>query len=168
MQGQEIFGPFFGMMLLTLVVWIVLYVRRIGYLKSHRVHAQKVATPEKVSEIIPDEVQYPAHNFKNLFEMPVLFYFLCLYLFASGNVDSWYVMGAWTFVGLRAIHSIVDEVDRRVDGARRDPLAGVPVLEAEVDEVFQTRHSVVPTGHGRQDHGARLAGRLHVSQLTQR
>ena len=107
MQGQEIFGPFFGMLLLTLIVWIVLYVRRIGYLKSNRVHAQKVATPEKVAQVIPEEVQYPANNFKNLFELPVLFYFLCLYLYVSGNVDSWYVMGAWAFVGLRAIHSCV-------------------------------------------------------------
>ena len=107
MQGQEIFGPFIGMMLLTLVVWIVLYIRRIGYLRSHRIHAQKVATPEKVAAVIPDEVQYPANNFKNLLELPVLFYFLCLYLYVSGNVDSWYVMGAWAYVGLRAIHSVV-------------------------------------------------------------
>ena len=107
MQGQEIFGPFLGMMLLTLIVWIVLYVRRIGYLKSNRIHAQKVATPEKVAATIPEEVQYPANNFKNLFELPVVFYFLCLYLYVSGNVDSWYVMGAWAFVALRAIHSFV-------------------------------------------------------------
>jgi hypothetical protein len=107
MQGQEIFGPFFGMMLLTLFVWIVLYVRRISYLKANRIHAQKLATPEKVAQVIPDEVQYPANNFKNLFELPVLFYLLCLYLFVSGNVDSWYVMGAWAYVALRAIHSFV-------------------------------------------------------------
>ena len=95
------------MMIVTFAVWIALYARRIHYFKSHRVHPQKVDTPQKVEAAIPDEIQYPAHNFKNLFELPVLFYFLCLYLFASGNVHAWYVYGAWTFVGLRAIHSLV-------------------------------------------------------------
>ncbi len=27
MNGEEIFGPFFGMILLTFVVWVVMYVR---------------------------------------------------------------------------------------------------------------------------------------------
>lgn len=95
------------MILVTFVVWIVLYVRRIGYLRSNRIHAQKVATPEKVAELIPDDVQYPANNFRNLLELPVIFYALCLYLHVSGNVDSWYVIGAWLYVALRAIHSLI-------------------------------------------------------------
>ena len=107
MQGQEIFGPFFAMMILTFLVWVLLYKRRVGYLRSHRVHPQKVKTREKASELIPDEVQYPAHNFSNLLELPVLFYLLCLYLYVSGNVDTLYVVGAWAYVALRAVHSIV-------------------------------------------------------------
>jgi hypothetical protein len=107
MQGNEIFGPFFGMILLTLIVWIALYVRRIGYLKRNRIHAQKVSTPDKVVDVIPEHVQYPAYNFRNLLELPVLFYMLCLYLYVTGNVDSMYVFAAWLFVGLRAVHSTI-------------------------------------------------------------
>lgn len=107
MQGQEIFGPFFGMMLVTFLVWILLYKRRISYLVGHRIHAQKVATPQKVEALIPDEVQYPANNFKNLLELPVLFYVVCLYLYVSGNVDTLYVIAAWLYVALRAVHSVV-------------------------------------------------------------
>jgi len=107
MQGNEIFGPFFGMILLTLIVWIALYVRRIGYLKRNRIHAQKVSTPDKVVDVIPEHVQYPAYNFRNLLELPVLFYVLCLYLYVSGNVDSLYVIAAWLFVALRAVHSTI-------------------------------------------------------------
>ena len=107
MQGQEIFGPFFAMMILTFLVWVLLYKRRVGYLKSHRVHPQKVKTREKAGELIPDEVQYPAHNFSNLLELPVLFYLLCLYLYVSGNVDTLYIIAAWSYVALRTIHSIV-------------------------------------------------------------
>ena len=95
------------MILLTLVVWIVLYVRRIRFLVGHRVPAQKVATPEKVAAVIPEAVQYPANNFRNLFELPVLFYAVCLYLFVTGSVDIAYVIAAWVFVGLRAVHSAI-------------------------------------------------------------
>ena len=56
---------------------------------------------------LPVEVNYPANNLKNLFELPVLFYGLCLYLFVSGNVDPIYVGAAWSFFALRLLHSIV-------------------------------------------------------------
>ena len=107
MQKTDIFGPFFAMMLVTLVVWIVLYVRRLGYLMANRIHAQKLATPDKVMALIPEEVQYPAYNFRNLLELPLLFYALCLYLHATGNADALYVVGAWAYVAIRAVHSII-------------------------------------------------------------
>lgn len=107
MQEHEIFRPFFVMMALTLVVWVAMYVRRISYLTANRVHAQRLSTPEKVTDIIPEQVQYPAYNFRNLLELPILFYAMCLYLFVSGNVDPLYLMAAWTFVGLRAVHSAI-------------------------------------------------------------
>jgi len=107
MQGTQIFGPFFAMMLLTLIVWTVMYIRRVGYLTANRIHAQKLATPEKVTAIISEQVQYPAYNLRNLLELPILFYALCLYLFVSGSVDSLYVVAAWAYVGLRVVHSAI-------------------------------------------------------------
>ena len=107
MQDTEIFAPFFAMILLTLAVWTVMYIRRIGYLKANRVHAQRVATPEKVVQVIPEEIQYPANNLRNLLELPIIFYALCLYLFVTKNVDALYVIAAWSYVGLRAMHSVV-------------------------------------------------------------
>ena len=49
----------------------------------------------------------PSDNFENLFEMPVLFYVAALLIFVTGLTDPIYVFGAWAFVALRAIHSIV-------------------------------------------------------------
>ncbi len=95
------------MMVLTLVVWVVMYVRRIRYMLSARVHPQKVRTPDKVDALIPEQINYPAHNLKNLFELPVLFYALCLYLYATGSVDLTHVVTAWVFVGFRVLHSAV-------------------------------------------------------------
>jgi len=48
-----------------------------------------------------------ADNFKNLFEVPVLFYALSATALALGNIAQWLVIGAWGFVALRYLHSLV-------------------------------------------------------------
>ena len=107
MQATEIFGPFFAMILLTFVVWVVMYIGRIRYSIANRVNAQRLGTPEKVVQVLPEEIQYPAYNLTNLLELPIIFYALCLYLFVSGNVDALYVIAAWSYVALRTVHSVI-------------------------------------------------------------
>lgn len=107
MNNQLILQPMIGMMLLTAVVWFVMFAKRIPAMKIAGVPAQKYTTPEKAIELLPDSVNFSAHNLKNLFELPVLFYGLCLYLYVSGNVDTVYVLAAWSFFALRVLHSIV-------------------------------------------------------------
>ena len=107
MDGANIFVPFVGMLLLTFVVWTVMYVRRLTYVTKNKVHPQRLTTPEKGAQIIPEEISYPAYNLKNLFELPVVFYALCLYLYATGSVDSVYVTAAWIFLAFRIVHSLI-------------------------------------------------------------
>jgi len=107
MPGEAIFGPFFGMLLLTFVVWVYLYVRRLAFIKANNIDAQQLTTPVRGEQIIPEEVSYPSYNFRNLFELPVVFYALCLYLYVTGGVDEVYVIAAWGFFGLRLLHSLI-------------------------------------------------------------
>ena len=107
MNEQDLYGPFFTMLALTFVVWVYMYIRRIGYMLSNRIHPQKLTTPDKGVALISEQVNWAAYNFRNLFELPVLFYVFCLYLIVTGNVDESYVVGSWIFVGLRALHSLV-------------------------------------------------------------
>jgi len=107
MQNTEIFDPFIGMLLLTFVVWVVMYVRRIAFMKKNNIDAQRLATPERGAKIIPEEISYPSNNLKNLFELPVIFYALCVYLYVTGQVDALYVTAAWVFFGLRVLHSLI-------------------------------------------------------------
>jgi hypothetical protein len=111
MSDGEIFVPFIGMLSLTFFVWVLLYVRRIGYTVKHRIHPQRLTTPERGKALIPDDVNYPAYN---LFELPVVFYALCLCLYVTGNVDQTYVAAAWVFFVLRVLHSIVHCTFNRV------------------------------------------------------
>jgi len=107
MNAAAIFLPMLATMTLTAIVWVFMYAKRIPAMRKARVSVQTYTTPERVAEHLPEEVNFPANNLKNLFELPVLFYGLCLYLFVSGNVDAAYVVAAWIFFLFRTFHSIV-------------------------------------------------------------
>jgi hypothetical protein len=106
MNQNAIFGPFFVMMGLTFLVWLFMYVKRIRFLGSLELEPNEL-TPAKLTEISPPAVANPSDNLKNLFEMPVLFYAMALYLFVVGQVDSVHLIAAWVFVTFRAAHSAV-------------------------------------------------------------
>jgi hypothetical protein len=106
MNQNAIFAPFFAQMFLTLVVWAYMYARRIPFILSlgPRIDLQK---PGELARLSPAGVSNPSDNLKNLFEIPVLFYALVLYLFVAHEVDGVYVWAAWVFVLFRAVHSLV-------------------------------------------------------------
>jgi hypothetical protein len=107
MASEAIFGPLLAMMLLTLVVWVYMYIRRIHFIATSKLRPQDLATPGELVRLSPPAVSNPSDNLKNLFELPVLFYGLTLYLFATGRADAGYVYAGWIFVAFRAIHSAV-------------------------------------------------------------
>jgi hypothetical protein len=107
MAQQAIFGPFFATMILTLVVWVYMYVRRIHFISGSKLSPQDLAVPGELARLSPPAVANPSDNLKNLFELPVLFYALTLYLFATGQADTGYVYAGWIFAAFRALHSAV-------------------------------------------------------------
>lgn len=113
MSNESILEPVLAMLVLTLVVWVVMYARRIPAMRKIGKPAQTYTTPDKI-EILPDAVNYPAYNFRNLLELPVLFYVLCIYLYVTGTVDGIYVMSAWAFVALRVVHSMIHCTSNKV------------------------------------------------------
>lgn len=107
MSNEFILLPMLGMMVLTAVVWFVLYARRIPAMRRAGKPAQAYTTPDKGAALLPEEVSYPANNFKNLFELPVLFYALCLYLYVTATVGVADVVAAWLFLVFRIVHSAI-------------------------------------------------------------
>jgi hypothetical protein len=106
MNHERIFAPFVALMLLTLVVWIYMYARRIPFILRRKLTPAQL-TPAEFTRLSPPEVANPSDNLKNLFELPTLFYAVVLLLFVTGQVDGVYVAAAWTFVVFRVLHSIV-------------------------------------------------------------
>ena len=108
MDKALILQPFTVMLLLSFVVWLCLYFTRIPGMRRQHVHPQKLATrAEKAGIPISNAEARASDNFMNLFELPVLFYALCLALYVTDAVDGLYLGLAWGFTVLRILHSIV-------------------------------------------------------------
>ncbi len=65
--------------------------------------------------MVPGTVSLASHNLKNLFELPVIFYAVCLYLFVSDTVDGIYLAAAWCFFAFRVVHSLIHCSYNRVE-----------------------------------------------------
>ncbi len=104
---MDMLQPAIAMMGLTAIVWVVMFVKRLGYMLKHKVDAQTVSTPEQMQAALPEPVQLAANNFKNLFELPVLFYAVCIITQQLGAQSVLLFNLAWVYVTLRALHSYV-------------------------------------------------------------
>lgn len=105
MDSNAIFLPALAMAALTFVVWWRMYLLRIGQMKRERIHPQAVATSSKAAELLSDS--RAADNFRNLFELPVLFYLALVIAALTGMVDGIALALAWSFVALRVVHSAI-------------------------------------------------------------
>lgn len=95
----------FTLVILTFIVSARMFLLRVHALKTKRTNPQAVALAAGRDEIFDDS--RAADNFRNLFEVPVLFYTLCALAIATAHTPAWLIATAWTFVALRIAHSAI-------------------------------------------------------------
>lgn len=105
MKNALIFCPLFAMALLVTVVTGFMLRERVGEFTSRRIHPQKLPSSSQMQGVL--ENTRAADNYKNLFEMPVLFYLLCALLYMSQQVSVGKLIAAWAYVALRYLHSYI-------------------------------------------------------------
>ena len=90
---------------LTGFVWLRMGSDRLGELRSRRIHPQQVATSKQMSETLQNTPS--ADHFRNLFEVPVLFYALCGFIALTRMTTLLLLACAWGYVVLRAAHAYI-------------------------------------------------------------
>ncbi len=105
MDTKAIFLPALAMAALTCLVWLRMLYVRIGQMKRERIHPQSVATSAQVVAKLTES--RAADNFRNLFELPVLFYLALTVAAFNGLHDAATQALAWLFVALRIAHSAI-------------------------------------------------------------
>lgn len=123
---RAIFLPAFAMVVLTLVVWLRMYTTRIAQMKRERIHPQAVATSAQAAARLTDS--RAADNFRNLFELPVLFYLALVVAAVAGLATDATLALAWLFVLLRVVHSAIQCTYNKVMHRFQAYLAGSVVL----------------------------------------
>jgi hypothetical protein len=105
MSERAILLPALAMVALTILVWFRMYTSRVAEMRRERIHPQAVATSAQMAARITDS--RASDNFRNLFELPVLFYVALLVLASIGQVTPATLLLAWLFVALRILHSAI-------------------------------------------------------------
>nr|WP_293245374.1 MAPEG family protein [Panacagrimonas sp.] len=105
MTPSPLLAPMAALIGWTLIVLLIIPFRRI------RAGLAGELTPDDFrygeSARVSGEVGIPNRAWMNLLEAPVLFYALCLASIAAHAVDGFVVGAAWTYAGLRVVHSLI-------------------------------------------------------------
>ena len=126
MEARLVFLPALAMVTLTIVVWLRMYATRIGEMKRERIHPQSVATSAQMAARLSDT--RAADNFRNLFELPVLFYLALVVAAMTAQSGTAVLALAWTFVALRVLHSWIHCTYNKVMHRFKAYVAGGMVL----------------------------------------
>lgn len=111
-MSDPIWQPCAALVGLTAAVWVKLYADRLREMRARGIDPQSLATASELAGRL--DRRAASDNFRNLFEVPVLFYLLCVALVLTGGSTPGFVAGAWAYVGLRALHSLIHVTYNRV------------------------------------------------------
>ena len=102
-----IIGPVIALILWSFVMWAWLYATRIPAIIKSGATVRPTDTLADMNAKLPPQVRWKADNYNHLMEQPTLFYATALALALLGRGDGLNLWLAWSYVGLRILHSLV-------------------------------------------------------------
>ena len=114
--SSPIFAPAIALVLWSLVMLAWLAVTRLPAMAQAGIDLTSIVGSRgaNLEGVIPDKVNWKAHNYAHLMEQPTLFYATVLILGVIGQGEGLNAQLAWAYVGLRVLHSIVQATWNRV------------------------------------------------------
>jgi hypothetical protein len=106
MEHSPILQPVVGLAIWTMVMWLWMYATRIPAMNAAKIDFTPGVYQTDDLKKLPHKVQWKAENYNHLHEQPVLFYAIALTLALVGGGEGINLTLAWSYVGLRVIHSI--------------------------------------------------------------
>ena len=114
--GMGILQPVVALAAWTMVMWLWMYATRLPAMRAAKIDTAGLVggTGRNLDGVVPDKVQWIAHNYNHLHEAPTVFYAVALVLAIVGQGDGLNATLAWVYVGLRVLHSLIQAVVNRV------------------------------------------------------
>jgi hypothetical protein len=109
MAHSPLLGPIVALVAWTIIMQIWLYATRLPAMRRAGISFEgRVGTRGGALEgVIPDEVNWKAHNYNHLLEQPTIFYAIVVALILMGFDAPINVCLAWGYVAFRILHSLV-------------------------------------------------------------
>ena len=99
----------------TFVMWMWMYATRIPAILRAKMRMDPRVPRGEQMATLPPEVRWKADNYNHLMEMPTLFYAVVVVLALVGR-DRGIDLGlAWTYVGLRVVHSLLQALINKIE-----------------------------------------------------
>ncbi len=105
--------PVIALISWTLIVWVWMYALRIPAMNAAQIDPDSAKHPGSLDSL-PSNVRAVADNYNHLHEQPTIFYALAFYTQLAGAADVLTVQLAWVYVGLRVVHSLVQNTANKV------------------------------------------------------
>ena len=105
MYQPGLIAPVLALVLWTLVIWIWMYATRIPAIQKAKIDPQEAARTRTLA--LPAEVMWVSDNYNHLMEQPTIFYAAAFAAQIAGQADAVNIGLAWTYVGLRVVHSLI-------------------------------------------------------------
>lgn len=108
--ASPILAPVVALVAWSLVMWIWMYATRLPAMFKAHIVLDPNAPRGAQMEQLPPAVRWKADNYNHLMEMPTIFYAIALTLALMGEGGGVNLVLAWSFVGLRVVHSLVQSL----------------------------------------------------------
>ena len=112
MSQSAIFLPAVAMVVLSIAVVLRMFFERKRQVIADHIHFREIPSSSQMAARFVDT--RGADNYRNLFEMPVLFYLALVVAFVTSQVSPLVLGLAWGYVALRTLHSFIHCTYNRV------------------------------------------------------
>lgn len=112
---SPIIAPVVVLVAWSMVIWLWMYVTRLPAMKAAKMKPDPQAPRGEQINTLPASVRWKADNYNHLMEQPTVFYAVALSLALLGQGDGINLTLAWTYVGIRVVHSVLQALINKIE-----------------------------------------------------
>ena len=111
--NDSVLLPVLALIIWSLIVWAWMYALRIPAMQKAGIRPDDARHPGSL-DALPASARQVADNYNHLMEQPTIFYALAFFVVLAGHDGGLAVTLAWAYVGLRVVHSLIQNPVNRV------------------------------------------------------
>ena len=104
---SPLLGPVVALVAWTLVMLVWMAAKRFSAMRKAGIKPGRGGRGANLEGVLPDQDNWPAHNYAHLMEQPTIFYAIMFALILLGMDQPINVWLGWAYVVLRVVHSLV-------------------------------------------------------------